>query len=1548
MSDPGVSGGSGAGTLRYVAETPDAPKLVPGGALIPAHEGMVAARLNDHSWSDIYKYIADGQQRALSYGHTQGDVDSYLGYPDPKPMDDALRQSWTTRLAQEEDPKALDLKRDDPALRGEYADAISAGAVKTPMEFAARYVDHYTNQVPDADAAKAQEAVPEIAKGLPSINDVLDYATSLTHAADKPITPENIQTTKENILDHWSATGDSFDQMYKAAIADPDRLDQFTTPQGPLDASASPGVVGHALANAVEAFKAGNAIVWGSPPSEITQALQSLHNTFKNNLVLGPATSIPAVGAGVAEGGMRAVNGVLAGIIAGGSQLIDEASGHQYPNVEKPSESGEVGVGILNDLTTMLAFVSLSGGKNGLRGTPTVMQDAEGKLVPLASAPADYAKNAVKMITDRAQDILDAPVTVVDPLKPAGENVTTATAEQAYAPSPLQEAAHAVAGLAPEERTGLANGEYAQKIAAQMAKDITFGEGKVRNPIVTYHGTPHDFDQFDSSKVGAGEGAQAYGHGLYFAENPKVAATYKRKLSEREFMKLVQETYSEEDNPQDAEASLMESSELSTPQKNLLKALKDDGWLGFDYPHQAVQAALHEPHHFVLSAETQSALKQFGNLYKVNLHLDKERLLDWDKPMSQQTEFVKKALGFTSESDKTDGGVFEGQSVTFAPMTAGEWIKDMYDKLGPDATEHFKELGIQGVRYFDHNSRKVNEGSHNYVVFHDKAIEMLEKNGEKIDQADVQKQIETQVVGNEAANAVWAHFHNLMLDQAGGVSPATWFRMNPDKLLAKAQYATGRDISQALIRSARGQADRIIAAQGAKLDEYRKTVNKLLPEYEKQIRLGPMGNLAGNPIHEMLKYIEGRSAGATMDPKSELFPVANAIRDVYQTMRSFIEQSLPDMKNFYDDYYRHLWTDPRKADRVFGVGPQGSGSSLNLRTIPTLAEGIEKGLMPKFLNPIDNTTHYVAGMAYHLAARDVLSRAENAGHVVYGASNPNIGWEQLNGAGATKAVPMTRADGTTTAMIQNAYGSPGFARSYNYWVGKGFYGMPGGSPWYTRMQYFANAMTGFLLALPGYHTTAIAQETAVNGIANGIGAISRGQMARGLYGIGMSTPVLPEVVRQTLRGSDLYKSYLDLNSNDEAMNLFVNAGGRMGPRQDVYRMGDAQSVFKSIAEGSLRIELKQDLRHVLGTDEEAPGTRAALVGPRLVGLVGKEVGRVLNTISAPLFDHMIPNIKAGVTFDALQSWIDANPTAGREAKLAMARRIVNSVDDRFGEMNQDNLFWPKAVKQALNLLTVSVGWEFGSLRAAGIAGNNTDTRFTMDRLRWLVSLPIVNGIMGSIYQYLKTGTTPWETTTPLLDTQFPRTGGHTLQYGQYVPERVAIPGYPDKDFSQWYKLGLNAPDWIKMAQDTAKGIMQKGNPAVQTLSDFLFGEDEIGHKVSHLPMQALHYPFNQPDIYNLKRNMPTGTQWMIPKEFPQYMSDLWGHMMPIFLQAASRTERGSHITGVDRMLGVREAPGFVDNPAGYAQSQQRQNNYLDKQELYRFRRENSRLAEPAQ
>lgn len=48
-----------------------------------------------------------------------------------------------------------------------------------------------------------------------------------------------------------------------------------------------------------------------------------------------------------------------------------------------------------------------------------------------------------------------------------------------------------------------------------------------------YHGTPHKFGEFSLDSIGSGEGAQAHGWGLYFAENKEVSEGYREKLLSR-------------------------------------------------------------------------------------------------------------------------------------------------------------------------------------------------------------------------------------------------------------------------------------------------------------------------------------------------------------------------------------------------------------------------------------------------------------------------------------------------------------------------------------------------------------------------------------------------------------------------------------------------------------------------------------------------------------------------------------------------------------------------------------------------------------------------------------------------------------------------------------------------------------------------------------------------------------------------------------------------------------------------------------------------------
>lgn len=52
-----------------------------------------------------------------------------------------------------------------------------------------------------------------------------------------------------------------------------------------------------------------------------------------------------------------------------------------------------------------------------------------------------------------------------------------------------------------------------------------------RRYMTTWHGSPHDFDEFDHSKMGTGEGQQVFGYGTYLTETERVAKGYRDRLS---------------------------------------------------------------------------------------------------------------------------------------------------------------------------------------------------------------------------------------------------------------------------------------------------------------------------------------------------------------------------------------------------------------------------------------------------------------------------------------------------------------------------------------------------------------------------------------------------------------------------------------------------------------------------------------------------------------------------------------------------------------------------------------------------------------------------------------------------------------------------------------------------------------------------------------------------------------------------------------------------------------------------------------------------------
>ena len=54
----------------------------------------------------------------------------------------------------------------------------------------------------------------------------------------------------------------------------------------------------------------------------------------------------------------------------------------------------------------------------------------------------------------------------------------------------------------------------------------------IRLQVEAWHGSPHELKKFDMSKVGTGEGAQAFGWGMYFTSESDIAKYYAKKLTD--------------------------------------------------------------------------------------------------------------------------------------------------------------------------------------------------------------------------------------------------------------------------------------------------------------------------------------------------------------------------------------------------------------------------------------------------------------------------------------------------------------------------------------------------------------------------------------------------------------------------------------------------------------------------------------------------------------------------------------------------------------------------------------------------------------------------------------------------------------------------------------------------------------------------------------------------------------------------------------------------------------------------------------------------------
>ena len=258
-----------------------------------------------------------------------------------------------------------------------------------------------------------------------------------------------------------------------------------------------------------------------------------------------------------------------------------------------------------------------------------------------------------------------------------------------------------------------------------------------------WHGSPHKWDQADISKVGTGEGAQAYGHGFYSADSESVAKSYQDALavpydpSEQVAAanRLVRRLPDDWVGPYGETSDLLTFDLDSVDDINLLANYIDE--LSVTMPEDLAQQM----------RDVSSSLKgadDSGYLYKLDIpDEDIPKYLDWDKPLSEQSDDIQSALkDMLPKHRKLPGGIIEfngklidGPKGEITGREAYLMLSEGGDmrKAHKSISERLNAKGIPGIRYLDGTSRSAGEGTYNYVTFDPSRIKTLERNGQPFD-----------------------------------------------------------------------------------------------------------------------------------------------------------------------------------------------------------------------------------------------------------------------------------------------------------------------------------------------------------------------------------------------------------------------------------------------------------------------------------------------------------------------------------------------------------------------------------------------------------------------------------------------------------------------------------------------------------------------------------------------------------------------------------------------------------------------------------------------
>lgn len=566
------------------------------------------------------------------------------------------------------------------------------------------------------------------------------------------------------------------------------------------------------------------------------------------------------------------------------------------------------------------------------------------------------------------------------------------------------------------------------------------------------------------------------------------------------------------------------------------------------------------------------------------------------------------------------------------------------------------------------------------------------------------------------------------------------------------------------------------------------------------------------PENQRLQFMQDIEEGNDIDPAhgetAKLY--RQRLDNAYKAIEKY--KDIPFIENFFPHFWKKFKDGETIVNATRARNLEGSKSFLKKRVFATIKEGMDKGYSPVTTNPEKLMQMYEENVAKFVMAQEMAAGLKAQGmwqYIPEGKPVPD-GYAFIkdevarvyfpkgtvrmpNGFEMKKFTSAGRyAAPTSVARLINNHLSIDLIM--NTAIGRG-------------LMATKNTLNALQLGFSAFHVTAEMLNSIMTGFDVSISEFSRGHILRAAKNA-ITAPLNPIIY--AIKGRKFF------NGASTKFERDIFTGGASFRSKQYYKNGVFDNFISNIRGGNY------------------------------IGAILRSPLAAIEGVMRPLFSYYIPRLKVAAFEQLLSEELDRKGkqiAAGKITRETVDREVWNNIENRFGNINYDNLFWNKTFKSANMLAWRAVGWNLGTLREIGGAVTQDTYRaikapFKFERgqdgkyhysgempdltpkMRYTIAMLFTVAAVGGIYQYLHTGKWPDE----IKDYFWPENGAKNANGDA---ERVQFPTY--------------MKDGYGYSQSPIQTVANKMSPEAATIIELLQNRDYYGDMIrnphDNLPMQ---------------------------------------------------------------------------------------------------------------